>query len=28
VTNMRVPIFDDMSNEQKKFFLALCAIDA
>ena len=28
VTDMRVPIFDDMSNEQKKIFLELCAIEA
>ena len=28
VTNMRVPIFDDMTNEQKKIFLELCAIEA
>ena len=28
VTNMRVPIFDDMTDEQKKSFLKLCAVEA
>ena len=27
VKNMRVPIFDDMTDEQKRFFLELCEIE-
>ena len=27
VTNMRVPIFDDMPDEQKRFCLELCEIE-
>ena len=27
VTALRVPIFSEMTEEQKKFFIALCGID-